>query len=112
MGEFANWLKETLSNLLHNAIEALWNLLVYLIQAIVDFLAFLVDSVAGAFEGISKPTIPTLDVDAGIIDTGIMGFARWILPIDIMIVCLTIVTTYLALYFTVGILLRWAKVSQ
>lgn len=53
----------------------------------------------------------TLDVDTTIIDN-IVGVLNWCFPVHFAIQCITFFGIAVISYFTIGILMRWAKISN
>ncbi len=42
----------------------------------------------------------------------VISFINWIFPMETLAFCISVLTVNYMSYFTIGILLRWAKVTQ
>ncbi len=110
------WIGKELQILFKNLIEWIWELILYLFQQIIDFLGWLGSGVAllmPDFTYFCQDCIPELpNVDTSYISTGLFGFARWVLPIDFIICSVAILASCVLLYWTIGPILRWAKIVE
>lgn len=101
LNDFANWLKSLFSWL----VDAIWNVVVDIINAFILALCSLCEGVISL--------LPTTSTSAPSDPSSILNFVatlNWFLPIDHLIVSIGLYCTALALYFSLGPLLRWVKV--
>lgn len=116
------WVKDTLIMFF----DGLWELLCDFVPASIGILADIALPVAQA----TNALLPDLSLFCGecftmpsalqgltggldsVLSTGILGFARWVLPIDIAICIMAVFTTVLLLYFTILPIFRWIKLVR
>lgn len=112
------------SDALPKVIEALWEMINGLVPVIAGSAAEFFLPFAQATNAI----LPDLSLFCGecftipealsgltsgtVISTGILGLARWVLPIDIAICIFAVFTTVLLLYFTLLPIFRWLKLVR
>jgi len=72
-------------------------------------------STLGSFLSFLAGLLPTFDVPALFPDFGefeVLSALNWVFPVSLGVQCLNALLLSITLYFTVGILLRWAKVTN
>lgn len=89
------------------------------VQQLIDLATLIFNSIASIIpdmSGIGVNSLPDISTEIGIADnyisTGLFGFARWVLPIDIMVTVVTLIVAALVAFYTIGPLLRWIKVIK
>lgn len=74
-------------------------------NAIILEISHLLDWVSGLLPTFTVPTI------ASQIPANILHAINWVLPVDMLVTCVSLLITSTVAYFTVGILARWLKVA-
>lgn len=101
LSDFANWLKSLFTWL----VDSIWNVIVDIFNALIVALCALCDGVINLLPTTSTtaPTDPSSIND-------FIAYLNWFLPIDHILASVVFYCTALALYFSIGPLLRWVKV--
>ncbi len=93
--------------MLNDAYEMILDVFYAIMNALIDILAEFIKFVVGL--------LPEWDLPTYVLDLGayqIVQTINWIFPVSLFIVMVEMVVASVVLWFTLGIILRWAKVSK
>lgn len=87
----------------------------WVVNSGIQFLAIFMDTIADLLPACTPDWGFVLDIpDAAASVSGyfghVLGFIAWLFPIEALATSLAFIVCNLTFYFTVGILLRWAKI--
>jgi len=93
--------------MLENALEMLKDLFYWMINTVIEVMASLIEVASSFMPEFSLP-LPNPDFAGFNVISGL----NWVFPVSTALHCVEAFVLSVTLYFTLGIILRWAKVTN